>query len=307
MKQKLPTLAAIGGLVCLSVVLCPGCSHLYFMAADLGMTVCAITALLHGGKPLRRLAWVALFFGLLGLFISRPIDASGSISLNKPNPTPPAGMPGWIQWGSAVGGNNHYYALTSYATNWVAAQNLAVSWGGHLVVITSAEEQNFINQTFLTGKCEHLPVWIGLVRTSTNVTSTSTNSTMPLAVRLRRAAADLGLHVGAPQNTEFTWVTREVCSYSNWHPNQPDNFPPGESYAAMNWHYSDNPARGIKGDWNDAPVNGTTGFGGKTDGPYFGLVEIAWPPQPLLTPSRWALVTLAALSLAAALALISKK
>jgi hypothetical protein len=68
-------------------------------------------------------------------------------------------------------------------------------------------------------------------------------------------------------------VTGEPLAYSNWHPGQPDNFSPGENYAAMNWHYSDSPPRGIKGDWNDAPLNGTVGFGGTTDGPYFGLVE----------------------------------
>src|SRR5690348_13668745 len=68
----------------------------------------------------------------------------------------------WIQWNSAEGGNNHYYALTPTATNWDAAQKLAISWGGTLATITTSKEQNFINTTFLTGKFEHLPLWIGL-------------------------------------------------------------------------------------------------------------------------------------------------
>ena len=102
-------------------------------------------------------------------------------------------------------------------------------------------------------------------------------------------------------------MTGEDFSYSNWHPNQPDNCPPGENYAAMNWHYSDSPPQGIKGDWNDTPLNGTTGFGGATDGPYFGLVERGQPSEPILTPARWGLVTLAGLALAAGLALISIK
>src|ERR1700677_4536669 len=69
----------------------------------------------------------------------------------------------WIQWTSAAGGNDHYYALTTVATNWEAAERIAVSWGGTLAVITSSNEQNFINDTFLTNALEHRPVWIGLV------------------------------------------------------------------------------------------------------------------------------------------------
>jgi hypothetical protein len=175
--------------------------------------------------------------------------------------TQPGTTQTWIQWRSDVGGNSHFYALTPWATNWAAAQALAVSWGGTLATITSPGEQDFINRTFLTGRFEHLPVWIGLVWTSTNVT----------VMRIRRAMEDLGLlSTGA---VPFKWVTGEPLSYSNWHPGQPDNFPPGENYVAMNWHYSDSPPRGVKGDWNDAPLNGTTNFGGATDGPYFGLVE----------------------------------
>src|SRR5262245_31957002 len=74
----------------------------------------------------------------------------------------PASAQNWIQWSSAAGGNNHYYALTPSPTNWLAAQQLAVSWGGTLATITSSNEQNFINATFLTAAFEHLPLWIGL-------------------------------------------------------------------------------------------------------------------------------------------------
>lgn len=166
----------------------------------------------------------------------------------------------WIQWNSAQGGNNHYYALTPAPTNWVAAQKLAVAWGGTLATITSSKEQDFINTTFLTGKYEHLPLWIGLVRTP----------------RKRAFSGSLGpLHVqiGSNQTADFRWVTGEPFSYSNWKPGEPNNTPPGEDYVAINWEYSDVPPRGLKGDWNDTPLNGTTRYGGKTDGPYFGLVE----------------------------------
>jgi hypothetical protein len=80
-------------------------------------------------------------------------------------------------------------------------------------------------------------------------------------------------------------VTGEPFAYSNWKEGEPSNTPPGENYVAINWEYSDDPPRGRKGDWNDTPLSGTTGYGGKTDGPYFGLVERASDPsQPT---KRW--------------------
>jgi hypothetical protein len=196
--------------------------------------------------------------------------------------------------------NNHYYALTPSATNWDAAQSLAVSWGGALATITSAEEQNFINDTFLTGEFEYRPLWIGLVRASTNGAS-------KLAMRFRRALADLGFHVSVHPDTEFEWVTGEDFSYRNWKPGEPNNTPPGESWVAINWQHAKYIPGSVKGDWNDTPLNGTTGFGGATDGPYFGLVELGQAPGAMLTPSLWGLVTLAGLALAAGLAFLSIK
>jgi hypothetical protein len=208
--------------------------------------------------PFKR-RWRAAWFALLTIFAG----------------TEPGTAQTWIEWHRENGGNGHFYALTPYATNWTAAEALAESWSGTLAVIGSSNEQEFINKTFLTGKFEHLPVWIGLIRTRTNVT---------VGVRIQRALADLGALKPA-KDIPFKWVTGERSSYSNWHPNQPDNFGPGENYTAMNWHYSDDPPRGIKGDWNDAPLNGTTGFGGTTDGPYFGLVELD-PAKPTMQIGR---------------------
>jgi hypothetical protein len=174
----------------------------------------------------------------------------------------------WIQWSAAEGGNNHYYALTSSATNWTAAQKMARSWGGTLATITSSNEQDFINNTFLTGAFEHRPLWIGLFDPPN--TGMFSGKLGPVRVQ-----------IGSGHKVKYQWVTGELLSYSNWHPGQPDNFSPGENYATINWHYSDSPPRGVKGDWNDAPLNGTTGFGGKTDGPYFGLVERETDPTQL--------------------------
>ena len=162
----------------------------------------------------------------------------------------------WVQWSAAAGGNNHYYALTPSATNWTAAEDLAVSWGGTLAAITSSNEQDFINATFLTGAFEHRPLWIGLFDPHANS-----------ALRLLEAQF---VYTTKPT---FKWVTGEPLNYKNWGPGQPDDFGGEEFCCTINWHNSDKPPRGTKGDWNDAPLNGTTGFGGATDGPYFGLVE----------------------------------
>lgn len=170
----------------------------------------------------------------------------------------------WIQWPRSDGGNDHYFALTTCATNWDAAQKQAASWGGHLATITSAQEQNFINRTFLAGKFEHRPLWIGLVDRSGPGTFT----------RKWR------MIFGTPTN-RFKWVTGEPLSYTFWKPGEPNNTPPGEYYVTVNWEYSDN--RGPKGDWNDTPLNGTIGYGGSTSGPYFGIVERDTDPS---IPSR---------------------
>lgn len=166
----------------------------------------------------------------------------------------------WVQWSLEQGGNGHYYALTLGATNWAAAEALAVSWGGRLASITSAHEQQFINDTFLTGSFEHLPLWIGLMAP-------------PTKPPFKKKLGSLEIQFGKAATPKFQWVTGEAFNYSNWKPGEPSNTPPGENYVAINWEYSDSPPRGTKGDWNDTPVNGTSGYGGKTDGPYYGLVE----------------------------------
>jgi hypothetical protein len=174
----------------------------------------------------------------------------------------------WIQWSSAAGGNNHYYALTPCATNWTAAQKLAVSWGGTLATITSSNEQNFINTTFLAGTFEHRPLWIGLVDP-------------PPKGSVSAFLRDVEVRLGFRPKFNFHWVTGKPLGYINWKPGEPNNAPPGESYGTINWEYSDDPPRGVKGDWNDTPLNGTTGYGGNTSGPYFGLVERETDPgQP---------------------------
>jgi hypothetical protein len=184
--------------------------------------------------------------------------------------TLPAPAQNWIQWPASAGGNDHYYALTPAATNWEAAENHAVSWGGTLTTITSANEQDFINRTFLNGPLERRPVWIGLMARPKH---------RPLRFKLGPVKIEIG---NTEPKLDYHWITGEPLNYTNWHPGQPDNFPPGENYVAINWFYSDH--RGYKGEWNDTPENGTTGFSGTTTGPYFGIVERDYDPRLPVRP-----------------------
>ena len=160
----------------------------------------------------------------------------------------------FVQWTSASGGNDHYYALTLSATDWQAAENLAITQGGHLASITSATEQSFINATFLTGAFASLPLWIGLT--------------------------DVPHGVGSMNYTN--WTTGEpVSSYANWLSGEPNNNGSGEDYGTINWNTARlYPTVEPLGTWNDTPLNGTTGFGGNSTGPYYGLMESNVIPEP---------------------------
>ena len=48
------------------------------------------------------------------------------------------------QWTTGPGANNHYYLRASVAASWAQAEAFAVAFGGHLVSIGSAEENNFV-------------------------------------------------------------------------------------------------------------------------------------------------------------------
>lgn len=158
----------------------------------------------------------------------------------------------FFQWTTASGGNGHYYGITSSATDWDTAEAMAVSDGGTLATITSAAEQTFIDNTFLaSGAYSDLPLWVGL--------------------------DDIANGAGSKDYTN--WVTGEAVTYTNWNTatGEPTNSPPGEDYVAINWHYAQGSASTV-GTWNDTPEAGTTGYGGNSDGPYFGIVEIV--PEP---------------------------
>jgi len=133
--------------------------------------------------------------------------------------------------------NGSQYLLTNFFGTWEDAQAQALSFGGNLVTINTAAEQNFLVSAF--GGTEEL--WIGFTDKVTE--------------------------------GQFKWASNEISTYINWFPGQPDNggTPPGEDYVVMNfgaagkWNdYPNNlsPFRGIieiKQSVNPTPINGTNG------------------------------------------------
>ena len=130
--------------------------------------------------------------------------------------------------------------LVKFQRTWEDAQASAAGAGGHLVTITSADEQQFVTSTFLTGADQLSVFWIGCSDRQT-------------------------------ENT-FVWVTGEPFSFTNWKSGEPNGWEGAdEDYCTINW----NAVRGDPpGQWNDTPNVGSTGFdNGANDGPYASIVE----------------------------------
>lgn len=125
-----------------------------------------------------------------------------------------------IQWA----GNGHWYDAVAVPgnVNWVEANALAssssyVGLSGHLVTITSAEENAFVATAFpaASGSSSLFGYWLG------------------------------GRQYG---QGPFQWVTGEVFSFTNWNVGEPSDVAPDEGI-----HFY---GRGTVGLWNDASVTG---------------------------------------------------
>ncbi|OJW19967.1 MAG: hypothetical protein BGO49_10615 [Planctomycetales bacterium 71-10] len=172
---------------------------------------------------------------------------------------------------SYFAGTGNYYGLTTSAMNWTQAEAEAVGLGGHLVSITSAAENAFLASTFLSvAQGQAVPYWIGL-----------------------NDAASEG---------QFVWSSGEAVTYANWASGEPNNVG-DEDYGALSWHF----ARGDQvspGTWNDTPLNGTSGYGGNSNGPYFGIIELSYNPAAVPEPTS---LFMAALCLSLALIATSRR
>jgi hypothetical protein len=109
--------------------------------------------------------------------------------------------------------NGHSYCLTTTASTWSAAEAEAVSLGGHLATIRSADENAWIVRTFAAGA----PLWIGIYQ-------------------LPGSAEPAG---------GFVWSSGEPVAYTNWQLGEPSNQGGNEDFGML--------VPGWGGTWNDAP------------------------------------------------------
>jgi hypothetical protein len=163
--------------------------------------------------------------------------------------------------------NGHQYEIIGAgpggtAMSWTTAEADAQLAGGNLTTINDDAENTWIVQNLLVDvpggmDFSDIPLWIGL------------------------SDPDVGDGSGATHAADFTWADGDTSTYRNWNTGtgEPNNDGGIEYYAAINWHVAQ--SGGPVGTWNDTPVDGTVGFGGTSDGPYFGIVEIAPEPASL--------------------------
>jgi|GEM_PF-1008709 len=120
----------------------------------------------------------------------------------------------------AVNYNGHAYKIFDTSMTWYDAKSYCESLGGHLVTITSQEEQDFI-VNLISSYGHKNYYWLG-------------------------ATDEL-------EEGNWLWITGEPWVYTAWCPGQPDNFPQmedTENYLSISRKYDLL--------WNDLPVNGAS-------------------------------------------------
>jgi hypothetical protein len=130
-----------------------------------------------------------------------------------------------VEWSN----NGHLYeVLIDTEATWDQAKAQAEALGGHLVTITSAEEQEFIEYLLVTSSAQTGAYWIGLIETTTE-----------------------GI---------YTWDNGESLSYVNWYPGQPDNALGqfgGENRGHIVWAVEPEASHfANRGKWNDLRAEG---------------------------------------------------
>ncbi|MCR4937851.1 MAG: hypothetical protein K5987_06835 [Lachnospiraceae bacterium] len=110
--------------------------------------------------------------------------------------------------------NGNYYMAFDYSNGWKDAKAICEEMDGHLLTISSAEEQKFIEDNILTENRGNR-YWIG--------------------------ATSEGNDIGA-----FTWITGEEFGYTNWSKGEPNVL--SEKFVEMYGNIA-----GIRGEWNNLP------------------------------------------------------
>ncbi len=118
-----------------------------------------------------------------------------------------------VQWSSADGGNDHWYDVVLIETEsflaWEDARDMANAAGGHLATITSFEENSFVANLVSSVDQDVKKYWLGGYQT--NIDS----------------------EVNPEDN--WSWVTGETWSYSNWYPGEPNNGMGGTQHYLHYW------------------------------------------------------------------------
>ena len=88
---------------------------------------------------------------------------------------------------------------------------------------------------------------------------------------------------GNSHASNFTWVDGSPINFTDWNAGEPDDAGGDEFYTAIDWQFAQDFGidPGLLATWNDTPDAGTSGGGGYSDGPYYGLIEV---PAASLTP-----------------------
>lgn len=121
----------------------------------------------------------------------------------------------------AVEYNGHYYYVFDISKNWTEAKDYCESIGGHLVTITTSEEQKFLTNKMLKVGFKNC-YWLG----------------------------------GYKENYDFKWITGEDFTYSNWKSGEPNNQLNREDYLEIfRGTYNDISV----GQWNDIMHDGRNG------------------------------------------------
>lgn len=147
-----------------------------------------------------------IFFVLLTLSVHNKVNASE----NKPIPN------------DAVEFNSHFYKLFDSGCTQKQAIKICENLGGHLLTISSDEEQMFIDS--IIENCTMKNIWLG----------------------------------GVYENNEWCWITNEAFIYSNWNDGEPNNASNSQN-AIMMYTYQgiDNDNNVIEiGRWNDENEDG---------------------------------------------------
>lgn len=134
-----------------------------------------------------------------------------------------------LQMGGFSEYNGHYYKVYNDTMTWHKAKEYCEKIGGHLVTITSSNEQMFIQQLINTHGT-HNSYWLGAFRA------------LP--------TKDQWLNGISP--TDWIWITGEEFLYSNWDDKQPDYYDRKE-LLLMLWKKSNNNKTGRSFSWNDVP------------------------------------------------------